>query len=74
MSAFTMTARFNGRCDCGAKVRRGDIIQYSRAVRRVTGCSSCSTHEKGPDRFDMDYEDQCARATGTDRESFGGEW
>jgi hypothetical protein len=47
MSAYTMTAKYNGRCDCGGKVRRGDTIQYSRALRRVTGCSSCGTHDKG---------------------------
>jgi len=47
MSGFQMTAKYNGRCDCGARVHRGDTITYSRALRRVTGCSSCGTHDKG---------------------------
>jgi hypothetical protein len=36
-----MTAKFAGRCRCGAKVSKGSTIDYDRSLRAVTACPAC---------------------------------
>jgi len=41
-----ITARYRGRCRCGATVRPGDAIDY--AAGRIVGCGACTMNETGP--------------------------
>jgi len=57
-----MKAKFSGRCKCGTEFRKGDEIDYSRTARKVIACPNCSKAKPDtwePDRFDMQYEDNC---------------
>lgn len=36
-----LKARFKGTCNCGCDVDPGELIQYDRASRQITGCPSC---------------------------------
>jgi hypothetical protein len=62
-------------CNCGAKVKRGAMIQYDAFApfgKRVTGCATCgklgaATKQAEPNlaqAFDMAYEDQCSDMCG----------
>jgi hypothetical protein len=76
MSAQWIVARYRGKCQCGAGIQRGAVIQYDRGRKAVTACARCdprqaaqgptdrATDPAGYDASDMAYEDQCAAACG----------
>ena len=70
-------ARFPGRAVDGTRIRRGDRIAWCRTTRRVLTANPARVEElvasaapadgavdRGPDRFDMLYEDACAARCG----------
>lgn len=46
-----MTARYPGRCLCGANFQPGAAIYWDGSVRRATGCPACAPRKAIPGEF-----------------------
>ena len=49
-NANKMTARYPGRCCCGASFQPGAAIYWDGSIRRATGCPSCAPRKAIPGR------------------------
>jgi hypothetical protein len=72
-SVSIMPARYPGIAVDGTRIKRGAPIAWCRTTRRVLTAdpkrfaaleSAAAAVDRGPDRFDMLYEDSCAARCG----------
>ena len=64
-----MIAKFVSNCSgCGQTIQKGSDILYDKATKSAYHdngvCSEKAPAKFEPDRFDMDYEDDCASRCG----------
>lgn len=43
-----MHARFPGRCSCGARFLRGEVVTYNAATKSIVACPKCNAALKTP--------------------------